>query len=540
MTTPDTFKKYQDRLKQKRELTPAKKAEVKNQAATSCLQAMARQSGLHFMEYCWQQPNNPMVVGRHTREINTILDKAIENFKNGISSYISIAVPYRHGKSDASSRFLPARFVGEFPDDSVIVGTYGAGLSEKFSRDTKRIMEGEPYKELYETRLSKKTDSARVRAIENHNGEMIYVGADGGATGNGASLLVIDDFFKNRKEAESETLRNSRWESFSNDFFSRIAPVHIVIVLNTRWHVDDISGRIKNRNDKDHEDFDPLFPKFKQIVFPAMYEDGTYLFPERFDDHWYQVQFAMLGGVNSYAANCLLQGDPTTLGVKFIKTDKIKYTAEMPDDIFYVRSWDLASTEEERNSDDPDYTFGICVAVRQNIARDLLGKTIFDDSGDPARVYQIYIEDGKYCREEAPKRDALIRMTALEDGAEVWQGTESVAGYKDKYTTLKKTLEGVRVVRKITLKGDKVIRASVLEPIFLMGNVYINGNASDDPWVAMLIKHISEFPNGAHDDGIDALVNGFNLALQRASEAGISSGAATINGDDPLWGGAAV
>jgi len=539
MTDATAFTKYQDRLKHLRWLAPVQKAEVKNQAALSCMQSQARQSGLHFMEYCWQQPNNPLVVGRHTREINTILDKAIENFRNGISSYISIAVPYRHGKSDASSRFLPAKFVGEFPDESVIVGTYAASLSEKFSRATKRIMDSGAYKELYETRLSKKTDSVKVRALEKHTGEMIYVGADGGATGNGASLLVIDDFFKNRKEAESETLRNSRWESFSNDFFSRIAPVHIVIVLNTRWHVDDISGRIKNRNDKKHEDFDPLFPKFQQVVFPAMYEDGTYLFPERFNDHWYQVQFAMLGGVNSYAANCLLQGDPTTKGGNMIKTEHIKYNAEMPDDLFYVRAWDLASTEEERNSADPDYTFGICLAVRQKIVRDLMGKTILNDTGEPVRIYDIYIEDGKYCREEAPKRDELIRATALEDGAEVWQGTESVAGYKDKYTLLKKVLEGVRVVRKITLKGDKVIRASVLEPIFLMGNVYVNGHPSD-PWVAMLIKHISEFPNGAHDDGIDALVNAFNLALQRAAEAGVSSGTSTINGEDPLWGGAAV
>jgi predicted phage terminase large subunit-like protein len=534
-----TFEKYQAILKRMRGLAPVQKAEVKNQIAMSCLQSTARQSGLHFMEYCWQQPNNPLVAGRHTLEINKILDRAMEDFKKGISSYISIAVPYRHGKSDSSSRFLPARFVGEFPDEPVIVGTYASSLSEKFSRATKRIMDSDAYKELYDTRLSKKTDSAKVRAIENHNGEMIYVGADGGATGNGASLLVIDDFFKNRKEAESETLRNSRWESFSNDFFSRLGPVHIVIVLNTRWHVDDITGRINNRNDKTHEDFDPLFPNFKQIVFPAMAEDGTYLFPERYDDNWYQVQFAMLGGVNSYAANCLLQGDPTTKGGNMIKTEQIRYNAEMPNDLSYVRAWDLASTEKERNSDDPDYTFGICVAVSQKSVRDLMGKTIVDDSGEPVKIYKIYIEDGRYCREEAPKRDALIRATALEDGAEVWQGTESVAGYKDKYTTLKKTLDGIRVVRKITLQGDKVIRASVLEPIFLVGNVYINGNTSD-PWVALLIKHISEFPNGAHDCGVDALVNAFNLALQRAAEAGVSSGTSTINGDDPLWGGAAV
>jgi predicted phage terminase large subunit-like protein len=535
-----TFEKYQKALKKMRKMAPVQRKRQDSQATQAVLDAQARQSTLHFMEYCWQQPNSPLMVGEHTKAIASIIDEAIENFRNGISSYISIAVPYRHGKSDLSSRFLPAKFVGEFPDEPVITGSYAASLSEKFSRATKRIMDSPEYKKLYKTRLSKKTDNASVRAIDGHNGEMIYVGADGGATGNGAALLVVDDFFKNRKEAESETIRKSRWESFSNDFFTRLGPVHIVIVLNTRWHVDDISGRIINRNDPMHDDFDAMFPKFKQVVFPAMDEDGNYLFPQRYDDHWYQVQFAILGGVGSYAANCLLQGEPTTKGGNMIKTDKIKFDAEMPDDLFYVRAWDLASTEKERNSDDPDYTFGLCVAVRQKVVRDLMGQTILNDEGDPTKIYHLYIEDGRYCREEAPRRDKLIRATALEDGAEVWQGTESVAGYKDKYTLLKDALSGVRVVRKITLKGDKVVRASVLEPIFLAGNVHINGNTSQHPWVALLIKHLSEFPNGTHDCGVDALVNAFNLALDRAKESGIQSTASSPSGDDLLWGGAAV
>jgi predicted phage terminase large subunit-like protein len=514
------FDKYQNALKNIREMDP--RTRKHNLLEEANLQASAKGSLLHFMEYCWQQPSSPLVVGKHTLEISRILDRAVENFRKGISSYISIAVPYRHGKSDCSSRFLPARFVGEFPDEPVIVGSYASSLSEKFSRATKKIMDSPQYKELYEARLDKKSDSAKVRAIADHNGEMIYVGADGGATGNGAALLVIDDFFKNRKEAESETIRESRWESFQNDFFTRLGPVHIVIVLNTRWHVDDISGRIINRNDKRHEDYNPHFPQFEQVVFPAMDEDGNYLFPERYSDHWYGVQFAMLGGEGSYAANCLLQGEPQVRGGNMIKTEGVHFNAEMPDDLLYVRAWDLASTEEERDSKDPDYTFGICVAVRVNKAVDLQGKTIRDSDGAPVYFYYIYIEDGRFCRAEAPKRDKMIRSTALEDGPEVWQGIESVAGYKDKYTTLKKLLKGIRTVRKITLKGDKVTRAAFLEPIFEAGNVYVNGDMSM-PWVNLLFKHLNQFPSGSHDDGVDSLVNAVELAITRWEEGGALS-----------------
>jgi len=514
------FDKYQNALKNLREMDP--RTRKHNLIEEGCLQASAKGGLLHFMNYCWLQPNSPLVVGRHTLEICKILDQALENFRNGVSTYISIAVPYRHGKSDCSSRFLPAKFVGEFPDEPVIVASYAASLSEKFSKATRKIMESAQYKELYDTRLDKKSDSAKVRAIENHNGEMIYVGADGGATGNGATLMVIDDFFKNRKEAESETIRDSRWESFQNDFFTRLGPVHIVIVLNTRWHVDDISGRIINRNNKRHENYDPEFPKFEQVVFPAMDEDGKYLFPERYSDHWYEANFAMLGGKGSYAANCLLQGDPQVRGGNMIKTDSVHFDAEMPDDLLYVRAWDLASTEEERGSKDPDYTFGVCLAVRVNRAIDLQGKTIRDSAGDPVdpvEFYDIYIEDGKFCRAEAPRRDKMIRSAALEDGPEVWQGIESVAGYKDKFTTLKAILKGIRIVRKILLRGDKVTRAAVLEPPFEAGNVFVNGNISD-PWVNLLFKHLNQFPSGTHDDGVDALVNALEIALTRWEEGG--------------------
>jgi len=349
---------------------------------------------------------------------------------------------------------------------------------------------------------------------------LMYVGADGGATGNGAALLVIDDFFKNRKEAESETVRESRWESFKNDFFTRLGPVHIVIVLNTRWHVDDISGRIEDHNDPGHEDYDPHFPKFEQVVFPAMDDEGNFLFPERFPDEWYLAQFAILGGVNSYNANCLLQGSPRIRGGNMIKTEHVKFNAEMPDDILYSRAWDLASSEEERDSDDPDYTFGLCCGIRVKKVRDLQGKTIKDDSGEPVLIIKVYVEDGRYCKEEATKRDKIIRGAALEDGPAVWQGTESVAGYKDKYTTMRDILKGIRVVRKIVPRGDKVTRAAILEPIFDAGNIFISGHPSTDKWVALMMKHIEEFPKGKHDDGLDALVNAVELALTRWKESG--------------------
>jgi predicted phage terminase large subunit-like protein len=542
--TATDFAQYQAALKKLRGMAPVQKAQPLAKITEACLQAEATQDMLKFNDYTWQL-NSPYLAGRHTIEIAQALDDAIARFYQGKSTYMIVTLPFRHGKSQIVSRSFPPYVFGRLQEyePEIILSTYGQDLSDEMSRDAQEIVKSEEYKELFPTiTIDPRRAGVQNWRINDSNAKLTAVGLQGAAIGKGAHVLIIDDYLKGRENATSEVIRNKTWQGFI-DLMTRLAPVHIVAILATRWHVDDVIGRIQNKNNPKHEDFQPSFPKFNVLKYPARYDDGSYLFPERMGEDWYKTQF---GTLPPFRIASELQGDPTIPGGNMIKTDNIHFNAEMPDDLLYCRSWDLASTEQERNSDDPDYTLGLCVAVRQQIVRDLMGKTILDDEGEPTKILTIYIEDGRYCREEAPRRDALIRATALEDGAEVWQGTESVAGYKDKYTILKKTLEGVRVVRKITLRGDKVTRAAILEPVFLVGNVYINGHPDEDPWVALLIKHLSEFPNGAHDDGVDALVNGVSLCLQRYAEYGMTGevGESQQNkpyhGGDDLWDKAAV
>lgn len=532
------FEQYKADLAALRSLPPVVMKQHDNQFAIGCAQTMARESVLHFNAYTWRL-NEPYLAGIHTLEISGALDTAIRRFEAGQSTYLIVTLPYRHGKSQLISRSFPPYVFGRLAryEPEIILSTYGQDLSDEMSRDAQDILKSEEYQQLFPgIAIDPKRSGVQNWRIDQSNAKLTAVGLQGAAIGKGSHVLIVDDYLKGRANADSEPIRTKTWGGFI-DLMTRLAPVHIVVVLATRWHVDDVIGRIKNYNNPDHEDYNPSFPVFDVMHYPARWDDGTYLFTERMSEAWYETQF---GTLPPFRIASELQGDPTVPGGNMIKTGDIHYNAEMPDDLLYVRAWDLASTEEERNSDDPDYTFGVCVAVRQTTVRDLQGRTIQDDMGDPVKIYHIYIEDGKFCREEAPKRDALIRATALEDGADVWQGTESVAGYKDKYTILKKTLEGVRVVRKITLKGDKVTRAAMLEPVFLAGNVFINGNRKDDRWVDLLVKQLEEFPNGAHDDAVDALVHAVNLAIIRSNEAGLGQGAVSASGDDLLWGGAAV
>jgi predicted phage terminase large subunit-like protein len=462
-----------------------------------CQASLAGDRLQKFMEYCWLKPNTRLIVGKHTREICARIDEAIEKYKKGISSYLHIVVPFRHGKSDMSSRYLPPYFLGMFPDDEVIQASYGAGLSEGFSKDVKKIMDSEKYENVFDTRLDKKTNSSSERHVQDHVGKYYAVGADGGATGKGANLLIVDDFFKNRAEAESETTRKKRWDSFTQDFVSRLAPVHIVLVLNTRWHVDDISGNILKKNNPNDKKYDEEFPVFENLHYKARQDDGTYLFPERFDESWYKKQFAIQG---KYGSASLLQGEPTLRGGNMFHMEGLRYInqGQLPQDLLWVRFWDLASTEKEREKDDPDWTVGTKCAYREY-------------KGVP----QFFVWDEASCQEEAPKRNAMIKRVTESDGPKIWQGVESVAGYKDTYTTMKHILTGKAIVHKCTVSKDKIVRASVLEPLFDSGMIFfVRGKWNDDTY-----EQLEQFPASLHDDRVDGCSGGYELAKKRYDES---------------------
>jgi predicted phage terminase large subunit-like protein len=398
--------------------------------------------------------------------------------------------------SDLVSRYFPPYVFGKLPEREIILATYNQNLSNDMSRDARTIMRDEDYQKVFDSRLAADSQSVEKWGIEGTSGKFQATGIDGGATGKGADILIIDDYLKGRKDAESGKIRDGQWSNFTGNLMTRLAPVHIVIVLATPWHVDDIIGRIENRCNPDHQDYDEDFPKCEIISFPARgddYESG-YLFPERFSEQWYRTQFATLG---AYQAAGLLQCSPTVRGGNMLKVENVQVVEEMPADLQWVRFWDLASTEKERAKDDPDYTAGARVAVR------FIGE-----------LPHLYIDDLRECQSEAPERDRMIVSTAKGDGAGTWQAVESVAGYKDAYTTLKKVLKGISTVHQVNVSGDKVVRAGEIEPVFEAGHVHVKKSW----WTNRMIEQLADFPAGSHDDIVDSISGGYPLARDRAEK----------------------
>lgn len=426
----------------------------------------------------WWYPD-PLHIGKHTKAICDELTEAVENYRKGISTYLLIQVPYRHGKSDILSRAFPAYFLSSCADKdpSLIQAAYGGGLAEGFSKDCKRIINSDPFKALHPgISIEHGSDTIAEWAIEGSTGRANFVGFGGSAVGKGAHFLGIDDYCKSRAEARSLTLRNSVWDAFRIDLMSRLAPVHIVAITATPWHVDDVSGRLIKLMAED-----PDFPRFKILRFPATNKDGSYLFPQLYGDEWYKAQYALQGSLSSANLDC----NPLEEGGNRFDMTKIQYHDTLDDfpKTKYVRAWDLASSKKERGSSDPDYTVGIRGTVTKV------------DS-----IEHLWIADAKDCREEAPKRDKLILATTDADDPAVSVIVERFGAYKDAYTSLKATLHGKRMVKGSMLPGDKEVKAAPMEQIFYAGNVHL----LKAPWNKRFIEHFTSFPDGTHDDYVDA------------------------------------
>lgn len=471
--------------------------------------AQARSNLLRFMQYVWWMPS-PLIVGHHTREIAEAISRAVDRYKDGVSSYLDIEVAYRHGKSDLSSRALPAYAMGALKEwqPDIMLLSYAADLSHDFSRDTKAIIQSPAYQALFPGTLpARGRDTVGSWGIDKSNGKNTFTGLGGSYVGKGAGLLIVDDWFAGKDEARSEKTRKARWEGFT-DALTRLAPVHIVIVVATSWHTDGVRARLKKA-----EAEKPGFPKFEHLSFPAKIPGpdgkwgGKYLFPERFSDQWYEAQYASQG----HWASALLDCEPVTEGGNRFAVDRviIDETDETWPKLRETRGWDLASSKKERDGDDPDYTWG----VRGGVKTERLVV-----QGDMMPRHHIYIRDAVYCQEEAPERDRIIRKTAKADGAGVLQAVEGFGGYKDAYTSLKRALAGVTVVRKSQLPGDKSAKLAPLEPSF--DGAIVHMLRAD--WNDRLLAEFASFPDGSHDDGPDATAVMYHESLG-GTGAGIAS-----------------
>ena len=391
--------------------------------------------------------------------------------------------------SEILSRKLPAHFLGLFPDSKVILCGHTQALTEGFSKTSRNLILTPEYRKLFPNiKVDTGSSSAAHWMIKDHEGECFASGLLGSLSGQGYNLGLLDDFCRNRADAESDTMREKMWDAFTNDFMTRKAPVSITIVLATPWHVDDIIGRIRKKCKED-----PDFPHFNFLKFPAMsdkYPEGV-LFPERFGKQWYTQQKAVLG---DYGFQSLMQLEPVKRSGNMLNTECIQRhltTSDWPKNLRWLRVWDLAHTAKERAKSDPDWTSGTLLAFNEI-------------DGLP----HLWIRNVTRMRLNAPERDEQIRHITNQDGPYVRIGVGNSSDAKDTIATMRKILKGKYTVLSVPEKKDKVVRATPLEAIFKAGNVHV---VQGEPWLDDWIAELSAFPYGPHDDQVDNLSAGFAI-----------------------------
>lgn len=183
-----------------------------------------------------------------------MIASTLEQVVNGEIDRLMIFAPPQHGKSELVSVRLPAYWLGRRPNDPVILSSYGAELAEGKSRQARDILEGEEYRALFGALSPGEIEEVQVRRDSRsvkrwqlappHRGGMLAVGVGGPVTGHGALLGIIDDPHENWEQAQSETYRQRAWDWWRGTFRTRIREGGAVVLIMTRWHEDDLAGRL--------------------------------------------------------------------------------------------------------------------------------------------------------------------------------------------------------------------------------------------------------------------------------------------------------
>lgn len=194
---------------------------------------------------------------------------------------LMLFVPPRYGKSELASINFPAWYLGRHPEKEIIVSSYSAELAQDFGYKTRNLVNTKEYQSLFETRLRDDSQS-KAKWLTQEGGGYTSVGVGGAITGRGANVLLIDDPIKNREEAESQLIRDKIYSWYTSTAYTRLEKDAAVILIMTRWHQDDLAGRLLKAQDE--------ADKWEVIKFPAIAvkdekyrKSGEPLWPDKYN-----------------------------------------------------------------------------------------------------------------------------------------------------------------------------------------------------------------------------------------------------------------
>lgn len=420
----------------------------------------------------------------------------LEAVERGDIDRLMLFCPPRTGKTELLVRFA-AWHVGRHPDLAMLYASYGADLAWEKSGDVRAVVASEEYASIFpQVRLSPTSRSVQRWKIAGRRGGLQAQGVGGPLTGKGGSLILVDDPVKNRQDADSPGMREATWKWYTSTLRTRLEPGGRIILVMTRWHEDDLAGRLLAKAQED-----PKADQWTVVSLPALAkaqdplgrQEGEALDPERYNAPELLRTKASIG-----------ERDWTSLYDQMPRAD---------DGNVFKALWLLGS-----------YVDGVPAMVYECVVWD----TAFEEKQASDYSAAVWVGRGEnghlYVRPLVNERWAFPDLVrGAKDLVARWDRAEHLVEGKASGKSLRQQLrvDGIPLI-EFPAEGDKVARAHAITRYFEAGLVHVVGDPAASPLVDALESELLAFPRGAHDDLVDALVYGImrcvGLIEQEAEE----------------------
>jgi len=444
-----------------------------------------------LIEFC-KRMQSDFIVGKHHRLLADML-MAIEQ---GDKDRICVNIPPRHGKSNLVSIMYPAWFLGRNPGKKVMMVSHTTDLAVDFGRKVRNMIASEEYSAIFPTVKLAVDSKSAGRWNTNTGGEYYACGIGSSIAGRGADLLLVDD-----PHSEQDVI-NGNFETFSKayDWFTfgartRLMPGGRVAIIQTRWHMDDLTGRVtKDMVQNERAD------QYEVVEFPAILdiddeETGEMiqkpLWPEFFD---LEALLRTKASMPTFQWNAQYQQEPTAEEAALVKREwwQMWEQGNPPPCEYIIMSLDAAAETHNR----ADFT-----------ALTTWGVFLNEDN----EAYNIILLNSIKKRMEFPE----LKDLAMEEYAE-WEPDAFIVEKKSSGTALYQEMRRMGLpVSEYTPhrgSGDKLARLNSVSDIVASGLVWVPPTR----WAEEVIEEIAGFPFMSHDDLVDSTV----MALMRFRQGG--------------------
>lgn len=398
---------------------------------------------------------------------------------------IILNVPPQHGKSESITRHMPGYYLMHYPDKSIITASYGSTFAKNefgLPNMTDVTTVGE---DVFGHKLSRLRRAKDEFGLDGYSGKCTFRSLEGSIVGISADLMIIDDPVSSSREVATQKMRDNTWNAWQGTINTRISPTASIIIIMTRWHEDDLAGRIIRTNQEKKMNGDDYID-WEVINIPLICDDektdalgrelGETIVPIRHglpfkDVAWANKEKATQG---ARVFQCMYQGDPLpTEDMQEFKNSYFQFYDTLPVNGDYWISWDFNFKSENTSS---DYIVG----------------QVWKECNDiHYLVHQL--------RGHWKITEVIEKMVDL-------YGT-----YKPKGTLIEAKANGDAIINlldkripnivPINPKDSKYSRSKSIISDFELGKVRLPKNVN---WITGYIDEFKKFPYGANDDQIDA------------------------------------